>query len=437
MLAWPGLACAGAPAALPVTVAEPAAAPVADGNDADDANDADDPEAGPLILAPRQTRFAFPDFPADRRLLPELSTRLLTARLGVELITDWTGFGQNAQSVAQHGVQANSFEVRSARVQLVGSIWNGLRLSYRIAAQYRGFDIDPERNWELTDAAVTWLINSRGSRINIGQIRETFSYETIGSTASMPQSERVLGLFAASRNIGISATHVFGADRDWTASVGLYRDSFGFSGSGAGATARLTHLMWEDAAAGRYLHLGAAWRRRPDDEGMMRYRGRPGSNVADVFVDTGAFVARGADHFGIEGLWADGGFSVLGEYVVARVSSPALGNPLFQGFYVVGSWVLTGETRPYDRAIGQARRLVPTQGWGAPEIVLRYSAVDLNGGDVRGGSFDRIEAGVNWWATTRWKLGAVAGRTWSRQPVPDNPARGRTDSLLLRVQWLY
>jgi phosphate-selective porin OprO/OprP len=89
--------------------------------------------------------------------------------------------------------------------------------------------------------------------------------------------------------------------------------------------------------------------------------------------------------------------------------------------------------RDSDRSAGLARRLTPTGRWGAPELMARYSAVDLDSGAVRGGSFDRLEVGANWWATTRWKWGAVAGRTWSRQAG----IRGRTDSLLLRAQWVY
>jgi phosphate-selective porin OprO/OprP len=390
----------------------------------------DEGEAPP---PPPPVRFAFPDLAVGQRLLPDLALQRFTARWSAELITDWTGFNQDGRSVALHGVQNDRFEVRSARVQLTGRIWDDPRLSYRVAAQYRGFDIDPQRNWDVTDLSATWLFNSAGTRVNIGQIRETFSYETLASTSSMPQSERVIGLFAASRNIGISATHVFGKDRDWTVSAGLYRDSFGFSGSGAGATARLTHLLWDDSDAGRYLHVGIGWRHRPDDDGVIRYRGRPGSNVASNFVDTGEFPAQGANHLGVEGLWSNGGMSVQGEYVLALVSAPERGNPLFQGFYVSGSWVLTGESRPYDRSAGLARRLTPTGRWGAPELMARYSAVDLDSGPVRGGSFDRLEVGANWWATTRWKWGAVAGRTWSRQAS----IRGRTDSLLLRGQWVY
>jgi phosphate-selective porin OprO/OprP len=357
------------------------------------------------------------------------------------MIGDWTSFSQDAASLSQVGQQNDHFEVRSARVRFIGGIGGGYRLSYTIAAQYRGFDADPQRTWDVTDLSLNYIANKWGTRLSLGRIRETFSYEVIGSTASMPQSERVLSPFAASRNLGISATHVFGANRDWNLSAGFYRDSFGFSGGGAGASARLTHLLWEDAAAGRYLHLGVAWRHRPAVDGMMRYRGRPASNVADDFVDTGDFPANGANHFGLEALWANGGFSVLGEYVGTFVNAPAAGNPFFQGFYVAGSWVLTGETRPYDHAIGQARRIVPTGRWGAPELVARYAAVDLNGGSVRGGSYDRVDIAINWWATTRWKLGAVAGRTWLRRAplgsTTGNAVRGTTDSLLFRLQYVY
>jgi phosphate-selective porin OprO/OprP len=385
-----------------------------------------------LPAVPSQVRFFFPDLAVGRRIVPDLDWQLVSARLGVEVIGDWTGFAQDAASKALHGVQSDRFEVRSARVQLGGRILTDDRLSYRVAAQYRGFDIDPQRNWDVTDLSLTWQFNSRGSRINIGQIRETFSYETLASTASMPQSERVIGLFAAARNPGIAIIHVFGKDSDWTASFGLYRDSFGVSGAGAGTTARVTHLLWE-RGPDHYLHVGAGIRVRPDDDGVIRYRGRPGSNVADNFVDTGDFPSGGATHFGLEGLWADGPLAVSGEYVLARVSSPERRDPTFQGFYVVGSWVLSGEQRPYDRTSGLARRLIPTARWGAPELMARYSAVDLNSGDVLGGSFDRFEVGANWWATTRWKWGLLAGRTWSRQ----GGSSGRTDSLLIRGQWVY
>jgi phosphate-selective porin OprO/OprP len=382
---------------------------------------------------PPQVRYAIPDFAPGRQILPQIDRHWLSSALSLEMIGDWTGFRQDDASLRQVGEQADKFEVRSARVRLSGRLGASERLGYVVAAQYRGFDVDPQRNWDITDLAVTYQFSRNGTRLQIGQIRETFSYEIIGATATMPQSERVLSPFAASRNLGVSATYVFGKDDDWNLSAGIYRDSFGFSGSGAGATARLTHLLWENAAAGRYLHVGGAWRRRPAVDGTLRYRGRPGSNVADNFVDTGDFQANRADHLGLEALWSDGGLSVLTEFVGAFVNAPEAGNPFFHGFYVTGSFVLTGESRPYNRALGLARRIVPRGRWGAPELVARFGAVELNGGSVRGGRYDRIDLGVNWWATTRWKMGVNAGRTWLKR----NDETGVTDSFLVRLQYVY
>ncbi len=380
--------------------------------------------AGPGTAAPR---YVFPDLAADQRLLPELDTRFLSARLGGEFIADWTGFAQDAASLAQVGRQADRLEIRSARVQFVGGLIDTYRLTYKIGGQYQGFDVNPQRNWDMTDLSLTWLLDKGGSRITAGRIKESFSYEVIGSTASMAQSERTLSPFASARSNGAMLTAVFGPDRRWTASLGLYGEG------GLALSARLTHLVIDDPGHRRFLHLGAAFRHLPASAGDLRYRGRPASNVADTFVDTGSFAADSADHYGLEALWSDGGLSVLGELVVADVSAADAGNPTFDGLSLTASWVLTGETRPYDRLVGQAGRIVPEGRWGAPELVARYAAIDLDGGRLRGGRYDRLDLGINWWATTRWKLGAVVGRTWLYR----DGRRGITDSLLLRGQWVY
>jgi phosphate-selective porin OprO/OprP len=115
------------------------------------------------------------------------------------------------------------------------------------------------------------------------------------------------------------------------------------------------------------------------------------------------------------------------------VASAAAGHPDFSGYYLTGSWVLTGETRPYDRTVGYARRIIPKGRWGAPELVARYSHIDLDDGAVQGGSFNKTHIGLNWWATRRWKFGVGWGRTWLRR----FGTTGRTDSLLTRLQWVF
>src|SRR5439155_22654317 len=113
-------------------------------------------------------------------------------------------------------------------------------------------------------------------------------------------------------------------------------------------------------------------------------------------------------------------FMVEGEYfkykIDRRVTGAApLGDPRFDGWYVQGAWVLTGEPRPYNPA--EARFDAPKMNysfnpaagtWGAFELAARYSEVNLNWrdgapgaatptGGIRGGVQKIASVGVNWY----------------------------------------
>jgi phosphate-selective porin OprO/OprP len=120
------------------------------------------------------------------------------------------------------------------------------------------------------------------------------------------------------------------------------------------------------------------------DGDQLQFRGKPATNVSDFYVDTGKFAGDHSWNTGLELLWNVDGWSLLGEYVTASVSSSEYANPDFHGWYVTGSWVVTGEHRPYDRKAAYARRILPQGRWGAWEIVGRYGSVDLNDGQLVG-----------------------------------------------------
>ncbi len=113
-------------------------------------------------------------------------------------------------------------------------------------------------------------------------------------------------------------------------------------------------------------------------------------------VDTGPLSARGASVYGGElgANWRN--FLVQGEYYqigvtqskLPGVPSPRLG---FNGGYVEGSWVLTGEPHPYDAeraAWGRPKVDHPFSledgGIGAWELAARYSTVSLDSNVVPG-----------------------------------------------------
>jgi phosphate-selective porin OprO/OprP len=99
-----------------------------------------------------------------------------------------------------------------------------------------------------------------------------------------------------------------------------------------------------------------------------------------------------------------GPFSLQGEYFQTFLDSNASDDPEFEGYYIQGGYFLTGEHRNYSASNGYFTRVRSNQnfypvkgGWGAWEVALRYSSIDLNDSDIRGGKEDDITAGLNWY----------------------------------------
>ncbi|MXO59101.1 hypothetical protein GRI89_06050 [Altererythrobacter salegens] len=377
--------------------------------------------------------YIIPDFPPHKAPDPDKPLPFIKIKFGLVGIGDWTDFHQDANNIAQIGVQDDEFQVRSARLTVSGSIGGEYRVSFQVSGEYKGFASDPAQDWQLTDAALTFPLGAN-AKLTVGKTKETFSYEMVGDSANLPQNERVLNPFFVSRNFGFKIIQVLGEDKRATIAVGAFRDKWDFNSTtdrGWDYTVRATGLLWDVPDQNQFFHIGLSYRHVAAD-GTIRYKGRAETNAGDNAVDTDTFAADNANHFGGEALFNVGPVSFLGEYILAKVHSPFYGDPKFTGWYITGSWVLTGETRPYDRNVGYARRVIPKGRWGAPELVARYSQVDLDDNGINGGSFKKTMLGLNWWATTRWKFGVTWGHTW----LDRDGLTGESDTILTRIQWV-
>ena len=130
--------------------------------------------------------------------------------------------------------------------------------------------------------------------------------------------------------------------------------------------------------------------------------------TATRFVDTGTLThVDRIDRTGLEGLWIHGPWSLQGEWLAQDVRRTD-GMPSVQGsgFYVFGSWVVTGESRPYES--GNVGNLKPAGAWGAVELLARYDEVDLDdpGAGVHGGREHNWALGANWYLLTHFRLQA-------------------------------
>ena len=177
-------------------------------------------------------------------------------------------------------------------------------------------------------------------------------------------------------------------------------------------------------APGDVIHLGVSASREDRDsttDGLgvehapsVRFSTPPEAGLTPVrLVDTGSMSkADRVDRSGLEGLWIGGPWSLQGELLRADVSRYGV-NPDFSasGGYVFGSWVLTGESRPY--AGGNAGNVKPKDAWGAWELLLRYSELDLEDGLVQGGKEHDWTLGANCYLNDHFKFQANLIRAWS------------------------
>lgn len=175
---------------------------------------------------------------------------------------------------------------------------------------------------------------------------------------------------------------------------------------------------------GDVLHLGVSASRESPESSVnglgltnvpsARFRSTPEAGLSPLYlVDSGTLKNVDAiDRYGFESLWIHGPWSLQGEYLRANTSF-AEGKPAYRidGWYAFGSWVVTGESRPYKD--GNVGNVVPSRPWGAVEFAARYSTIDLNDGSTLGGREHDWTLGVNWYLGQHLKLQANYVRAFS------------------------
>jgi len=129
-----------------------------------------------------------------------------------------------------------------------------------------------------------------------------------------------------------------------------------------------------------------------------RFYSHPESRVTDErLVDTGIYEDITHQYIGaLEIAGARGSFMFRSEFFRAKWERTSVDDPVFQGFYVQASWVLTGEEFNYTQ--GKFVRIRPQNPRGAWEVAARFSRVDLNDGNVKGGEEKNLTIGLNWYS---------------------------------------
>ena len=349
-----------------------------------------------------------------------------SVHFGAAVLTDYTSFSQDPTNVKQVGVQPSQPELRAARLVVQGNLTPGM--FYYFAPNFNGLQVTPPKNqFQIYDLYLGF--RTPVGLLQIGQQKETFVYEMVGLSMNLPQQERVLNPFFQSRAAGIKLNNAVGPHRRITYSMGWYPLNY----DGNQFTSRATYVPIISDDDSQWLHVGVDYRYLGAANHQLQFSGKPESNVADSYVNTGKFPANYANELNYEFVATTKFLSLQAEYARAWVNAPASLNPEFFGYYVLGSWVLTGESRPYDRANGYGKRIIPTRPSGAWELVAQFSRDNLNSGLVQGGAMGVGYVGLNWWRNAYWKFGLGYGITGL---TADNDY-GVMKRLQFRVQWSH
>jgi phosphate-selective porin OprO/OprP len=256
------------------------------------------------------------------------------------------------------------------------------------------------------------VLGEDAGALRVGFMKTPVGFEgntSTGSTSFMESSLPMQAVYA-NRRIGL----------DWALTRKAYLVQLGYY-KGGNLQGDLDGRMVAARAAwtpfntpGDVLHIGASVSRE-NPEGTWDGRGHynpPSARLRALpeaglttqrLIDSGTLApASYIDRRGVEQLWIHGPWSVQSEYLDAKVK--LVDKPAYDahGWYTFGSWVVTGESRGYSG--GNVADVAPKGPWGAVEVLVRYSTLDLDDGPTRGGNEHDWTLGANWYLTKYLKL---------------------------------
>ena len=308
---------------------------------------------------------------------------------------DFVRYAQNPASREQLGdlTDYEVPEIRVMRLGLAGTFNFSRPWRWYVSGAYRGFDQGFDRSedetWSLFDLWVEAPLGRLGW-LTVGKFKEPLSMERLMGGGFMPGIERAMGTDALtpSRNVGVQlGGHLAHARMTWAA--GVFND-WAFTGESFGRAASQVRFQ-------------PALLRKP---GVLRFKTTPEVFSFPTVLDTREFPAESMTHGLLEAYYQKGSLWLGSELLFTSVDSPESGDPVFRSAWVQASWVLNGSSRPYSPERGLFGVLRPAKGVsrggrGLFEIGVRYSALDLDDGAVRGGESSRLTGIFNWYLTAR------------------------------------
>ena len=324
-------------------------------------------------------------------------------RIGGRIQTDAMFISQD-DSLNNHFDAYNGVEFRRARLYVSGTLYKNVKFKFQVDFA--------NGNAVIKDAYMQFAKIPVIGNLKVGNFKEPSGLSMLTSSKYITMMERPLGnAFDNDRNIGLMINNQYLDKRlSWYAGYFYPTDNSGkYVGNKYNLVFRLTGLPVYNTDNGyKVLHLGASYAYQFHDNQELKYSVRPEAHLAPKYLSVKLDVLKNTNDLNTEFLFIYNSLSIEGEYTYGNIL-PGNGSTLQKSSYRVFawhttlSWFITGEHKNYVKsktvfdAIKPKRNLGHNGGFGALELALRYSSIDLNDADLKGGKINDITAGLNWY----------------------------------------
>ena len=348
-----------------------------------------------------------------------------------------------------HQTENKSFsdmEWRRTRVNIKGSV--NKHWSYKAT-----YDFNSEKDSANLDEGYIKYDSKKGFYITAGKTKADMMLEQRTSSKWISTIER--GLLNAMNE---KVNYLVGKPGDGAGvKLGFYDKASRFSGAVSFFDAYIDDddddkdMVWHTTARLNYSpkmgknqfgHLGISY-------GMADYKGETSKASLQLGIHQGdkttlADAAAGdITNLGVELAYVAGPMSFQAEYFDNETELED-GTKGFEwdGFYVQGSYVLTGETRGYKWKGAKFDKIKPAGKNGAVELVLRYEDISIDDADegtvaANEVDVDRTVIGLNWYVTKTVKFMANYSTVSLDNEVNPGGTTEDLDSFQLRAQYAF
>ncbi|MBN2372897.1 hypothetical protein JXL19_03795 [bacterium] len=312
-------------------------------------------------------------------------------------------------------------ELRRACIDINGEIDRRWHAEFEVSFE------DGTDKAEVNDA----FINFTGWEeitITIGKTKEPFCLEELTSSKHISFIERSMAAsaFSPGHSPGLELS---GYKGDFTWAIGAFesgkienrRDTYALTG-------RLTFTPLNDNR--QVLHTGIAGSLRDLGGEEYQIEERAEVHTAEEIVAGVSVPADDVHLMCVELAWVYGPFSLQSEYMNTKIKAVSRSPDVeYSGYYVQGGYFLTGESRQYKR--GVFGRVKPVAGYGAVELVSRYSFIDA-GSDNRGVEAGNLALGMNYYINKNVRLMVDYIETELKDCI--SKGKGKAEAISSRIQ---